>query len=323
MCNILVTGSSGFLGSQIVEAALAKDFSVIGLDINPPSKAYGENFSFFRLDISEIESRSFSKIDFIIHAASMLPYGNSNELFEKNNVATTVAVSRFASANEAFLVEIGSSSVYGRPRSLPVTKRTPLSPMDAYARSKMQAELEVGKILGHDSYAVIRPRTILGHGRAGIFDIFFGLINRGLPLPLPNSGKQIIQFVHVRDLASLSLHLGQKRIAGIWPGASPDPKPLKSYLKSLSTRFEFEVRYIPLNALLFKLIGSLAYRLRISKFTPWHFGAFPYDNYVAEDWIPDGFSYNFTCQQAFNETFQSTKFRKRSRIAILSLGRKV
>jgi nucleoside-diphosphate-sugar epimerase len=323
MCNVLVTGSSGFLGSQIVEAALAKNFSVIGLDINPPSKAHGENFSFFRLDISKIEDKTFSKIDFVIHAASILPYGNSAELFEKNNVATTVAVSRFANANKAFLVEIGSSSVYGRPITLPVTKSTPLSPMDAYARSKMQAELEVGKILGSDSYAVIRPRTILGHGRAGIFDIFFGLINRGLPIPLPNSGKQVIQFVHVRDLASLSLHLGQNRISGIWPGASPDPKPLHSYLKHLSSRFELEVRYIPLNALLFKVLGGFAYRLRISKFTPWHFGAFPYDNYVAEDWIPEGFRYNFTCQKAFNETFQSSKVRKPSKFAILRLGRKV
>jgi nucleoside-diphosphate-sugar epimerase len=323
MCNVLVTGSSGFLGSQIVETALANNFSVIGLDINPPSKDHGGNFSFFRIDISEIENQTFSKIDFVIHAASILPYGNSAELFEKNNVATTVAVSRFASANNAFLVEIGSSSVYGRPITLPVTKSTPLSPMDAYARSKMQAELEVGKILGSDSFAVIRPRTILGHGRAGIFDIFFGLINRGLPIPLPNSGKQVIQFVHVRDLASLSLHLGQNRISGIWPGASPDPKPLYAYLKNLSSRFELEVRYIPLNARLFKVIGGLAYRLKISKFTPWHFGAFPYDNYVAEDWIPEGFRYNFTCQKAFNETFQSSKFRKPSKFAILRLGRKV
>ena len=306
-----------------MEAALAKNFSVIGLDIKPPVKEYSTNFVFLNLDITEIENKTLPKFDFIIHAASILPYGNSIELFEKNNVDATVAVSRFASASETFLVEIGSSSVYGRPTTLPVSKSTPLSPMDAYARSKLQAELEVGKILKPNSYAVIRPRTILGQGRGGIFDIFFGLINRSLPIPLPNSGRQIVQFVHVRDLASLSLYLGQNRIAGIWPGASPEPKSLLSYLQDLESKFKLEVRFIPLNAWLFKSIGGLAYRLRMSKFTPWHFGAFPYDNYVSDDWIPQGFTYHFTCQQAFNETFESSRIRKSSKIAFLRLGRKV
>ena len=60
-----------------MEAALAKNFSVIGLDIKPPVKEYSTNFVFLNLDITEIENKTLPKFDFIIHAASILPYGNS------------------------------------------------------------------------------------------------------------------------------------------------------------------------------------------------------------------------------------------------------
>ena len=323
MSTILVTGSSGFLGSCIVNMALLDGFSVIGVDKKAPSFPPHKSFTFLQTDINQLDFKQIPKLEFIIHTASSLPYGNAQSEFDNNNIAAAISVAEFAKQSGAFLVEIGSSSVYGKPSEVPVTRKTPTAPLDDYARSKLQAEYEISKIVNHDRYAVIRPRTILGIGRSGIFDIFFGLVRKGYPLPIPNSGRQIIQFVHVQDLARLSLHLGKNQIAGIWPAASTEPKDLRGYLRVLSATYQIQIRYLPINPSLFSNLGNLAYRLKLTKFTPWHFGAFPHHNIVESSWVPEGFHYNYTCQDSFNDTFASGKKTKKSISKRMRIGKKI
>lgn len=321
--NIIVTGSSGFLGSRVVKCAIEMGYSVIGIDIAPPKNIYKDSFVFWRLDVNEMPEKLEREIDFIVHTASSLPYGNSAAQFEANNIRAAELISRVTKANKTFLVEIGSSSVYGKPDQLPVTNRTPLNPLDNYAKSKMQAELIICDSLDEAQYCIVRPRTILGTGRSGIFSIFFALIAANLPLPLPNSGKQIIQFVHVDDLAALSIHLGRNRISGIWPAASPEPRTLIQYLKTISDEYRIPIRYIPINPTIFKSLGGLAFKLKLTKFTPWHFGAFPYDNYVDKSWVPLGFEYKLSSTEAFIETFLSNNQSRFKIPRIFRIGRKV
>ena len=49
---------------------------------------------------------------------------------------------------------------------------------------------------------MIRPRTILGHGRLGIFHILFDWIREGANIPVLGRGDNLYQFVHVDDLAA-------------------------------------------------------------------------------------------------------------------------
>jgi nucleoside-diphosphate-sugar epimerase len=320
---ILVTGSSGFLGSKVVELGIKGNLKVIGIDLKPPTFDHGMNFQFIQMDVNEIDSINAEDLSFIVHTASSLPYGNSTSAFEQNNIEAAKKISEFAKAKNAFLVEIGSSSVYGKPKTIPVSIKTEVSPLDSYARSKLQAEKEIQKILPPDSYAIIRPRTILGNGRTGIFTIFFNLILRALPIPLPNNGNQVIQFVHVQDLSNLSLYIGRRKISGIWPAASPDPRRLRDYLLNLADVYQLRINYLPINPAVFEKVGGLLHQLKLTKFTPWHFGAFPYDNYVTAEWKPEGFDYSYSCQQAFNETFEACAVINRPTLRKFRLGKKI
>ena len=49
----------------------------------------------------------------------------------------------------------------------------------------------------------MRPRTILGHGRLGIFGILFDWIADGADVPVLGDGDNVYQFVHADDLAGL------------------------------------------------------------------------------------------------------------------------
>jgi len=99
-----------------------------------------------------------------------------------------------------------SSSACSATRSNPVTEETPVRPLEAYGRAKVRAEM-----LCHDAAAagldvtIVRPRTILGHGRLGIMGALFELVADGAPVFVLGDGSNLYQFVHASDLATACL----------------------------------------------------------------------------------------------------------------------
>src|SRR4029453_1845656 len=58
--------------------------------------------------------------------------------------------------------------------------------------------------------AIVRPRTILGHGRLGIFHILFEWISEGANVPVLGRGDNVYQFIHADDLADACVLAGQR-----------------------------------------------------------------------------------------------------------------
>jgi nucleoside-diphosphate-sugar epimerase len=74
--------------------------------------------------------------------------------------------------------------------------------MEEYGRAKLAGEMLCREYAGKGlDVSIIRPRTIMGHGRLGIFQILFEWIYQGKNIPVLNGGKNIYQFVHADDLA--------------------------------------------------------------------------------------------------------------------------
>ena len=53
--------------------------------------------------------------------------------------------------------------------------------------------------------SIVRPRTVLGHGRLGIFQILFEWVRRGRPVYTLGDGRNRYQFVHADDLVDVCL----------------------------------------------------------------------------------------------------------------------
>ena len=83
-----------------------------------------------------------------------------------------------------------------------MTRTTEPRPVEPYGRAKLDAEhlCRAAVSRGLD-VSVVRPRTILGHGRLGIFGILFDWIADGASVPVLGSGDNVYQFVHAADLA--------------------------------------------------------------------------------------------------------------------------
>jgi nucleoside-diphosphate-sugar epimerase len=83
-----------------------------------------------------------------------------------------------------------------------VDGRTRPKPREAYGRAKLEGEHVAQEFIKKGlSVSIVRPRTILGHGRLGIFQILFEWIRRGQPVFLLGPGHNRYQFVHADDLA--------------------------------------------------------------------------------------------------------------------------
>ena len=139
------------------------------------------------------------------------------------------------------VVHTSSSAVFGVPASNPVLPTTVPSPVEAYGRAKLAAEwacLDAAS-KGLD-VTIVRPRTILGHGRLGIFGILFDWVADGADVFVLGDGDNRYQFVHADDLAdvcllrrrrsrrrrsSTSAPTGSARCASRWSRCAPTPAP--------------------------------------------------------------------------------------------------
>ncbi len=90
-------------------------------------------------------------------------------------------------------------------------------PREAYGHAKLAAEwacLDAART-GTD-VSIVRPRTILGHGRLGIFGILFDWIADGADPIVLGDGSNRYQFVHADDLADACIAAGARSGADVF-----------------------------------------------------------------------------------------------------------
>jgi len=83
-----------------------------------------------------------------------------------------------------------------------LTEETIPTPIEAYGKAKLTGENLCREYARNGlDVTIVRPRTIVGQGRLGIFQILFEWIYQGKSIPVLGDGKNIYQFVHADDLA--------------------------------------------------------------------------------------------------------------------------
>ena len=109
------------------------------------------------------------------------------------------------------VVHTSSSAVFGIPESNPVLPTTVPKPQEAYGHAKLAAEWACLRAAADGlDVTIVRPRTILGHGRLGIFGILFDWIADGADPIVLGDGSNRYQFVHADDLATVCLLAGER-----------------------------------------------------------------------------------------------------------------
>lgn len=212
MTTYLVTGGSGYFGSLLADIALARGDRVRIFDIAEPTDPTDAEVVVGDVRDRAALAAACDGVDVILHNVAQVPLAKNHELFWSVNVVGTANVLLAArDAGVGKVVHTSSSAIFGIPERNPVTEDTPGRPLEAYGRAKLTAET-----LCHEAAAsgvdvsVVRPRTILGHGRLGIMAILFEFVQEGAPVFVLGGGHNRYQFVHSSDLADAILRAGDR-----------------------------------------------------------------------------------------------------------------
>lgn len=206
--RVLVTGGSGYLGETVVRKLRERgdDVRVFDLVDNEDRPAEVE---FVRGDIRDAGAvaRALAGIQVVHHNVAQVPLAKDREQFWSVNVeGTRILCDAAARAGVEKVVLVSSSAVYGVPPRNPVDLDVLPAPREAYGEAKLAGEriAEEYQARGLD-ISIVRPRTVLGHGRLGIFQILFEWVRRGRPIYTLGDGSNRYQFVHADDLVDVCL----------------------------------------------------------------------------------------------------------------------
>jgi nucleoside-diphosphate-sugar epimerase len=200
----LVTGGSGFLGSLIAKRLHAQGETVRILDIwDDPQRPEGTEF--INCDIRDRAGvlAAMQGVDVVHHNVALVPLTKSGEKFWDVNVnGSRIAAECAVEARVSYFVHMSSSAIFGLPKKCPIDNNTPTEPIEIYGRGKLAGEQTVREICDRAGLplVVIRPRTILGEGRLGIFQILFEWIEESRGVYVIGDGNIQFQFIHAHDL---------------------------------------------------------------------------------------------------------------------------
>jgi nucleoside-diphosphate-sugar epimerase len=208
----------------------------------------------------------------VYHNVAQVPLAKDRQLFwSVNRDGTRILLEASAAAGVQKLVYTSSSAVFGAPEKNPVTEETQPKPGEEYGRAKL-----AGEALCHEFAArglpvsIVRPRTIMGHGRLGIMQILFEWVRQGRNIPVLGRGDNLYQFVHADDLADACIRAGSHRGNETFNIGAERFGTMRHCLEALVAHARTGSRVVSVPAWPAELMMGLTGRLGLSPLGPYH-----------------------------------------------------
>jgi UDP-glucose 4-epimerase len=254
--KILILGSEGFIGHNLVQYFLNGNASVYGCDLfEVPSNAYNYR-KISRLSPELDEVFATASFDVCINAAGS---GNVNYSmthpfsdFEANSLDTIRVLECIRRLQPVCrYVHISSAAVYGNPEKLPVKEQDRKSPLSPYGWNKLISEMlcsEYSSIYKLKTISV-RPFSVYGPGlRKQLFWDLFRKINslKENKIELWGTGNESRDFIFIDDLVScIGMLIDNAEMAGeVYNIASGNETTIREigtlFCRSIIPRIEIE-----------------------------------------------------------------------------------
>jgi dTDP-glucose 4,6-dehydratase len=214
----IIFGGDGFLGTELTRKLADRGEQVLICD-EKQSLQFGNydlpGVQHFKMDVCD--PQSFASIpvdqaDIVYHFAArllmpILPRRDRHDYFWKALYTGTQNVLNWMTEKELRqMIYFTTDMVYGHTEQSPRTEEHACKPIGPYGEAKYKTELLVDKYRSKGfKVSLFRPRLIIGHGRLGILEKLFRLIDMSLPVPTIGSGRNYYQFISVSDCADASI----------------------------------------------------------------------------------------------------------------------
>jgi UDP-glucose 4-epimerase len=268
----LVTGGAGFIGSNLVDALLARGDEVTVVDdLSTGRRENLEGALAAGATLAEADIRDRSAIEgvavearpeVVFHLAAQIDVRKSvaDPAFDASiNVGGTANVLEAARAGGARRVVFTSTggAIYGEGegQDLPLAEDAPLAPEAPYGQSKFAGEgyLSLFERLYGLSTIPLRLGNVYGPrqdplGEAGVIAIFCGRLREGKRPTVFGDGKQTRDYIYVGDVVAAALAAAESEATGpvnIGTGIETDVLELVRLLGELGDAESFEAELAP------------------------------------------------------------------------------
>lgn len=185
---ILVTGGAGFIGSHTCVELLNAGYEIAVIDNFSNSKPEslkrikqitGKDFKFYEADLLNRDAVeqifNENKIDAVIHFAGLKAVGESVAMpieYYHNNIGSTLVLCDVMRKHGCKKIVFSSSAtVYGNPKSVPISEDFPLSTTNPYGSTKLMIEQILRDLYVSDnewSIALLRYFNPIGAHESGL-----------------------------------------------------------------------------------------------------------------------------------------------------------
>ncbi len=268
----LVTGGAGFIGSNLVDALLARGDEVTVVDdLSTGRRDNLDSALAAGAELAELDIRDAAALaaltterqpQTVFHLAAQIDVRKSLEdpAFDAEvnvgGTANLLDAARTAEAGRIVFVSTGGA-IYGEGegQQLPLDEATAIAPLSAYGQSKYAAEgyLALYERLYGLSSVALRLGNVYGPrqgplGEAGVIAIFCGLLRSGKRPTIYGDGKQTRDYIYVGDVVAAALAAAESKVTGplnIGTGQETDVLQLAAALGRLGEAEDFEPELAP------------------------------------------------------------------------------
>lgn len=221
MTKILITGVTGFIGSNLHDFLHSKNYSLIGVT------HFRNKTSFPKISLLNFTKlNSFMKknnFDTVIHLASLIEHTNPLKILNVNYNTTLNLLKSCVKNNVSNFIFASSHAVYGKTEYLPIDETHITNPQTSYGISKLMGE-NLCKLFNNYfnlNTTILRISSVYGNNQPKTKLIPNFILNskksKKIILHKHKNGFQIMDMIHIDDVCnSVLCSIKTKKNFGIY-----------------------------------------------------------------------------------------------------------